>query len=237
MEVIVLKEEELNKNKFSVNPGTRIKDLKSNIARSKDVSEEHSKLFYMDQVLEDEKTLSDYNISNYSAIILRQYPYYLRIRGMYPYDSFSYDLDIEPESTLLDLKNMIMDHDKHFYENMQADINDITLYASDRFLDDDYRTIGDYKLKCGSTIKMKIEDYTGTISILVRTSVGSRFQIEAKQTDTIRDLKLKIQEREGIPPNRQHIIYCGRHIGDDDDKTVHDCKIKRDAVIHLVSGH
>ena len=47
MEVIVLKEEELNKNKFSVNPGTRIKDLKSNIARSKDVSEEHSKLFYM----------------------------------------------------------------------------------------------------------------------------------------------------------------------------------------------
>ena len=230
MEVIIIKEEIYNNGKFSVSPGTRVKDLKSNIARGKDFSEKQIRLFYMDQELEDEKTLSDYKISNYSAIKLRQYCH--EIQGLYCYyihgPNGTYELNITPESTLCDLKNMIKDHEN-------VDISQISLFNRNNELVNGFRAIGQYP--SGSIFDLKIEEFREEMEVFVKTLTGKHITVNVKPTDTIRELKLKIQDKEGIPPNQQHICYKQIPISSNDDATVQDMSIKHHSTIHLVHRH
>ena len=131
------------------------------------------------------------------------------------YFTWSYDLDIEPESTLLDHKKMIKDHDN-------VDIDDITLFDGNGELYYDSRTIGDYKLPSGSKINLRNDDYIIRINIFVKTLNGKHIQIESEQNDTIHDLKLKIQDKKGIPSEHQRIVYKDKLISDNNDATVHE---------------
>ncbi|CAM9218662.1 unnamed protein product, partial [Heterosigma akashiwo] len=50
--------------------------------------------------------------------------------------------------------------------------------------------------------------------IFVKTLTGKTLTIEVSPHDTIKVLKEKIQEKDGIPPDQQRLIWCGLQLED-----------------------
>ncbi|XXG65854.1 hypothetical protein AAC387_Pa05g3458 [Persea americana] len=68
--------------------------------------------------------------------------------------------------------------------------------------------------------------------IKVKTLTGKEIEIDVEATDTIRRVKDRVEEKEGIPPLQQRLLFAGKQMRD--DKTVRDYGIEGGSVLHLV---
>lgn len=61
---------------------------------------------------------------------------------------------------------------------------------------------------------------------------GKTVSIEVEEGECIEDIKAKIQEKEGIPPEQQRLIFGGQQL--EDAKTLEDYGVGEDDTFHLV---
>lgn len=228
-------------------PVDTVKNVKLKVQDKEGIPTEQQRLIFAFKELEDDRTLGDYNIvRNETTLDLYEIKsgtmriFVRRIIGTSTGETITIDtIDCNPNDTIMNVKRKI--GDKKGYPPKL-----LLLIFAGKELDDD-RILCEYNIQNNSTLHLVLKLSVPSVSmprqatspvlrdvfrIFVMTLTGKAHTIYCNPSDTVKNMKLKIQEMEGILPEQQCLVWAGIELKD--DRTLNDYNIRNELTVQVV---
>ena len=218
----------LNGNSFTLEckAHNTIGTIKAMIHDEELIPADQQRLVFAGQALDnDRKTLTDYNIKHMDVIhlafkrggslplskigvgkIFVKAPYHAPMRVDVQSSDTIANVKIKVQRILVDLACDDQEEFPEFVPHEQE------LMLAGKRLNNDL-VLGDLGIKDGDTLHLLFTWRQRSLeAIVIKTFSGDSFTIQVTPSDTVETVKIRIHERQGIPPESQKIIYTGREL-------------------------